>query len=342
MESDFYTLRPVPPCTVHGVSGSSIAAIRISSIHLIIAKGIHLTLDNVLFIPTATVHLISISAICAAHHCIASFHTTSCWVQGRNDMHMLTGTLTSHCLYALSDGQLSTDHALLTTHQPDFQSWHRHLGHTHYHAVYDLAHSGNATDMPINLSTQPPVCDNCVLGKQTKSSIPKVRAEVRANRQLGIVHVDLMGHLDVVSATGHKYIMDIIDDFLSYSRAIPLTSKSDAFPLLVTWECACELKTGLKVGIYHSDNGELKSDAMHEWLLMCGTQHQFMAPYTSAQNGRVKCLHHTLMGHTCAMQSACKIPPNSWDEFVLTTCYLSNRTPITSQSGHTPFEQWYG
>jgi hypothetical protein len=24
----------------------------------------------------------------------------------------------------------------------------------------------------------------------------------------------------------------------------------------------------------------------------------------------------------------------------LTACYLSNRTPVTSQDGHTPFEHW--
>jgi hypothetical protein len=114
---------------------------------------------------------------------------------------------------------------------------------------------------------------------------------VRASKRLGIVHVDLMEHPDVVSATGHKYIMDLINDFFSYSWSIPFAAKSDAFPALLAWECACELETGLKVGIYRSDNGELKTDAMCEWLLTRGTQHQFTAPYTSAQNSRVERLH---------------------------------------------------
>lgn len=100
-----------------------------------------------------------------------------------------------------------------------------------------------------------------------------------------------MEHPDVVSATGHKHIMDLIDDFSSYSWSILLASKSDAFSALVAWECACELETNLKVGIYCSNNGELKTDAMHEWLPTHGTLHQFTVPYTSAQNGRVKRLH---------------------------------------------------
>ncbi|KAG1843330.1 hypothetical protein F4604DRAFT_1504302, partial [Suillus subluteus] len=100
-------------------------------------------------------------------------------------------------------------------------------GHAYYCAVYDLARSGHATGMPIDPSTQPPICDDCVLGKQTKSSVLKVQVGIHASRQLGIVHIDLMEHPDVVSATGHKYIMDLIDDFSSYPWSIPLASKSD-------------------------------------------------------------------------------------------------------------------
>lgn len=41
------------------------------------------------------------------------------------------------------------------------------------------------------------------------------------------------------------------------------------------------------------------------------------------------------------MRSACNVPLNHWDEFMVTACYLSNRTPVVSQSGHTPFKRWY-
>ncbi|KAG1875763.1 hypothetical protein F4604DRAFT_1518343, partial [Suillus subluteus] len=109
------------------------------------------------------------------------------------------------------------------------------LSRANYHAVYDLARSGNAIGMPINLSTKPPVCDDCILGKQTWTSIPKVRVGDKATQKLGIVHVDLMEHLDTVSAAGNKYVMDVIDDFLSYAWAIPLASKGDALTALQAW-----------------------------------------------------------------------------------------------------------
>jgi len=223
---------------------------------------------------------------------------------------------------------------------PTLQSWHRHLGHANYRTVYDLMRSGNATGMPVNLSVVPPKCDACILGKQMRTSVPKVRTGSRVSRKLGIVHVDLMEHPDTVSATGHKYVMNIIDNFSSYAWAIPLATKSDAFPALQAWERTRELESNSKVGIYRSDNGELKTAQMRDWLLSCSTQHQFTAPHMSAQNGHVERLHRTLMGKARAMRTACNVPANRWDEFVLTACYLSNRTPVTSQDGHTPFECW--
>jgi len=255
---------------------------------------------------------------------------------------MLSSTLTSHRLYALSGGQLSAEHAYLANQLPTLQSWHRHLGHANYRAIYDLACSGYTTGMPIDLSAVPPKCDHCILGKQTKTSIPKTHAGDKASRKLGIVHVDLMEHPDTVSVAGNKYIMDIIDDHSSYAWAIHLAAKSDAFNALQAWALAREVKTSSKIGIYRSDNGELKTDSMRDWLLSRGSQHQFTAPHTSAQNGRVERLHRTLMGKACTMRSTCGIPVNHWDEFLLTACYLSNWTPVTSQGSHTPFEHWTG
>ncbi|KAG2057264.1 hypothetical protein BDR06DRAFT_1037536 [Suillus hirtellus] len=92
-EANFYTLCPILPHIINGIGNSSIQAVGVSSIQLIIAKGIHLMLEYVLFSPNATVRLLSVSAMYSAHWCITSFDTTS-WVQA----HMLTRTLASHCL----------------------------------------------------------------------------------------------------------------------------------------------------------------------------------------------------------------------------------------------------
>ncbi|KAF9229377.1 hypothetical protein BS17DRAFT_689853, partial [Gyrodon lividus] len=49
----------------------------------------------------------------------------------------------------------------------------------------------------------------------------------------------------------------------------------------------------------------------------------------------------TLMGKAQVMRVSCDLPPNCWDEFVLTTCYLSNHVLVKSLPGITPYEAWH-
>ena len=104
----------------------------------------------------------------------------------------------------------------------------------------------------------------------------------RATRKLEKVWVDLSGPHDTMSRTGGLYVMNIIDDFTCFPWSIILRHKSDAFKALQTWERTRENETGLKVGIYRTDNGELRSMQMREWLESRGTQHQFTAVHFSA------------------------------------------------------------
>lgn len=113
-------------------------------------------------------------------------------------------------------------------------------------------------------------------------------------RKLEKVWVDLSGP-HVRLRTGNKYVMDIVDDYMSCVWPIPLKGKGDAFGELMAWEHARRLETGLKVGTYITDNGELKSDKMHNWLASRGTNQFFMTPYTSTHNGCIEHMHHTLM-----------------------------------------------
>ena len=72
--------------------------------------------------------------------------------------------------------------------------------------------------------------------------------------------------------------MDIIDDYMSQLWSIPLKNKDDSFPKLKAWELAQESKTGHKVGTYITDQGELKSDKMKDWLKSCGTEQPSQHP----------------------------------------------------------------
>ena len=109
----------------------------------------------------------------------------------------------------------------------------------------------------------------------------------KATRRLEKVFVDLSGP-HVESRSGFKYTMDILDDFTGMPWAISLRSKEEAFPKLIAWQKARENETGLTIGTYIFDNGELKSNKMSEWLQSQGTSLCLTAPYSSVQNGRVE------------------------------------------------------
>jgi transposase InsO family protein len=155
--------------------------------------------------------------------------------------------------------------------------------------------------MPIDLSSLPLKCDACILGKQTHSSVPKVREGGRAENPLQHVYVDLCGSMPVTSQSGHLYSMNVIDNHSGYVWSLPLKNKLDASHILQRWHCAVENQSGHKLKIIVTDNGELVSNSMHAWCADHGIDHQRTAPYTSAQNGRAERLHRTILGRAHSM-----------------------------------------
>jgi hypothetical protein len=72
---------------------------------------------------------------------------------------------------------------------------------------------------PISSVLRLPKCDTCILGKQTRTSVPKKCKEGkrhRVTRKLEGVWVDLSGPHTVRSCTRNEYVMDIADDYTSF------------------------------------------------------------------------------------------------------------------------------
>jgi hypothetical protein len=83
-KSDFLTLGPTAACLVKGVEGSSITAFGISDIKLRIARGTYIILQNALYIPNATVHLISVSTLAQDNKAVAHFDKHTCWITNKS------------------------------------------------------------------------------------------------------------------------------------------------------------------------------------------------------------------------------------------------------------------
>src|SRR5882762_1424188 len=244
-------------------------------------------------------------------------------------------------LYTLEITSPLVEHSFIATRVPDIETWHRRLGHVNYKSIIDMLDNGMVKGMHVNLSSAPPKCQSCILGKQTKTPVPKKREGARAEGVLDVVYIDLTGPQSVQSASGFNYVMNIIDDATSYVYTYLLALKSLAIKVLKEWVLLAERETGKKVGSFNIDNGELKSIEFVEFCASRGIKTRWTAPSTSAQNGRVERFHYTQFNSARTMRAAAQLPPNRWDEFILTATYLRMRVATKSLNNITPFEAYH-
>jgi Integrase core domain len=186
--------------------------------------------------------------------------------------------------------------------------------------------------MPVDLSFLPPICEHCVLGKQTKTPVPKVRGGGRATRKLAKVFSDITGPEDIGSTTGDKYVLNFIDDYSSMSWLFPLKKKSDPFSAFQDWLALVKRESHEAVHIFRTDNrGEYTSDEFESYLKCEGICHETIASYTSADNGKTEHCHRTIMNRACAIRSDANLPPSLWAESVRAAVYIKKTEHI-----HTP------
>ncbi len=152
------------------------------SIKLCIAGGHKVTLENAVYVSASKICLISVLELNTGGCYTSHFDSNKCWVTNKGGAVVLCSTvLHSHQLYALllhsphvehakpqtPNSLLESSTALLSSHTPDLKMWHRCLGHCNTDSIINMAHKGVVQGMHVDLSTAPPRCDHCILGKQT-------------------------------------------------------------------------------------------------------------------------------------------------------------------------------
>ncbi len=225
--------------------------------------------------------------------------------------------------------------------QPPLKTWHHCMGHIGVFTIKSMATRGMATGMPVDFSETPPSCPSCILGKQKKTPVPKESVNGRSKRKLGVICADLTGAQAVESKRHNRYSLTLVDKYTDTTWSIPVKTKSQAAIEVVRWEREQELETGLKVGIYRIDGGELNSNKFRRHLMQDGTKLQITAPHTSAQNGIVEHQHLTIFQLARSMRAACSAPANLWDYFVKTATYIADQPPTTYQCRKTPFKAYH-
>jgi hypothetical protein len=104
--------------------------------------------------------------------------------------------------------------------------WHRRVGHIGHEALYKLI-SSNA----ISYSKRHPdhICHACQLGRHVR--LPFSMSNSRALHHFDLIHCDLWTS-PVISVSGYKYYLVILDNCTHYTWTFLLRLKSDTFGIL--------------------------------------------------------------------------------------------------------------
>jgi len=183
----------------------------------------------------------------------------------------------------------------------DLSSWHEILGHCNYDDVLKLQGVVNGMKIVGGID-KPADCNVCVLGKMTqgRSRTPRCRSTV----PLALVHTDLSGPIEPVSANGFRYAMVFTDDYSRVVFVYFLKNKSDAVE--ATERFLADSTPFGKVKCLRSDNGtEYTSQAYRSLLRRHCIKHDTSAPYSPHQNGTAECHWRTLfeMGRCLLIQA---------------------------------------
>jgi transposase InsO family protein len=167
-------------------------------------------------------------------------------------------------------------------------------------------------------------CSACQAGKQVANTHP-TKAFMSTSRPLELLHMDLFGHTNYVSAGGNLYCLVIVDDFSRYTWVFFLHDKSEVASIFKKFAKKSQNEFDCKIKKIRSDNGkEFDNTNIHEYYDEIGIKHEVSATYTPQQNGVVERKNKTLITLARTMIDEYNTPERFWAEAVNTACYASN------------------
>ena len=312
-----------------------------------------ITIHDVLYVPSLTLNLVSVSALIKAGSRVR-FTKTGCAIRSsRNKLVARAVALNNiYSIYA-TPGAVDTAYTVSSGRSGpmDWQTAHARMGH--------LSPSSMKVLLDKQLAVAPPTptsgtaadidhCPGCLAGKSHRNPIP-TEATHRASRPLQIVHSDLCGPIQLTDADGKvgpkQYIITFIDDYSRFAW-VGITADKTAETTLSTfvrYKVWAERYTGFKIQLLRTDGGgEYINDKFDTYLSIMGIERQRTTARTPQQNGVAERMNRTLCEAARAMLHAAGLPLAFWTHAVKTAAYLRNRSPTRALTNATPYEAWRG
>ena len=112
--------------------------------------------------------------------------------------------------------KLIHSHTCHTTSLDNIDLWHKKLGHINFKNLTKIVNAGAVRGIFPLSRKEPEVCGPCQIGKQVKLS-HNLLQQITTSKVLELLHMDLMGLMQVESIAGKRYVFVCVDDFSRFT-----------------------------------------------------------------------------------------------------------------------------
>jgi hypothetical protein len=173
-------------------------------------------LNNVLLVKGLEANLISINSQLCDQGLSVNFSKTECRILDEKGKVSMKGTRSKDNCYLW----ISQEHALISScmlsKDEEVKLWHQKLGHLNMQGIKKAISLEAIRGIPRLEITERSICGECQIGKQTRMSHPRLE-HLGTSKALELLHIDLMGPMQVASIGGKRYVLVVVDDFSRFT-----------------------------------------------------------------------------------------------------------------------------
>ncbi|KAJ0550750.1 putative RNA-directed DNA polymerase [Helianthus annuus] len=293
----------------------------------------HISLRDVLVIPSLTKKLLSISKLTADHPVDVLFSKNFFHIQDRTARQVLARGVCEGGLYVLKNEPRVF--VAEVVNKASYELWHARLGHVSFDVISSLNKCGVLSVS--SLLPKPTLCASCQLAKGQR--LPFISNIKRASNPLDLIHCDLWGPAPVTSTNGYRYYVIFIDDYSRFTWLYPLKTKTGFYSVLPAFIKLVQTQCSRKIKVFQSDGGsEFVNHTVRKIFEDNGTFHRYSCPYTPQQNGRAERKHRHIVETGLAMLFNAHIPACYWEDAFSSATFIINRVPTPLLDNKSPFE----
>lgn len=214
--------------------------------------------------------------------------------------------------------------------------WHARLGHPGVPVVDSLRQN---KFIECNKTSGSHVCQSCSLGKHVK--LPFVASNSCTVMPFDIIHSDIWTS-PVMSSSGHKYYVLLLDDYSNFLWTYPLSKKSEVFSCFLSFRTFIHTQFEREVKNIQCDNGK-EFDNRHFWEFSKknGVAFRLSCPHTSSQNGKAERKIRTINNIIRTLLVHASLPPSFWHHALHMATYLLNILPNKQLAYQSPLKVLY-